>query len=211
MPRTKKANQQIRAEQRANILDAALQVFARKGLAATMDDVAAEASISHGLAYRYFASKEALIHALVEQVVTTDPIGLRSVLEMPGTPGERLTLLVSRLLASRCDHPAFFQLINQLIDQAQNDEFIPEKQREDFLKQSQVFFGMIRQLIVESQATGEVFAGDPDQLTTALAACLEGLTRQAARDPDHFKQNCPDVEVILRLLKPQANSLCEST
>ncbi len=83
MPRTKEANQQIRAEQRAKILDAALQVFARKGLAATMDDVAASASISHGLAYRYFASKEALIQALVEQVVATDPIGLRSVLEMP--------------------------------------------------------------------------------------------------------------------------------
>lgn len=202
MPRTKEANQQIRAEQRGKILDAALQVFARKGLDATMDEVATEASVSHGLAYRYFASKEALIEAVVEQVTTTDPAGLLSVLEMPGTPGERLTLLVSRLLAARRDHPAFFQLINQLADQIQNGELISEKQREDFLKQNQIFISTLRQLIVESQATGEILAGNPDQLTTALAACLEGLARQAARDPELFKQHCPDVEIILRLFKP---------
>ncbi|GCE15285.1 TetR/AcrR family transcriptional regulator [Tengunoibacter tsumagoiensis] len=202
MPRTKEANQQIRAEQREHILDAALQIFARKGLDATIDEVATEASISHGLAYRYFSSKEALIQAVVKRVTMTDPLGLQSVLEMPGTPGERLTLLVSRLLASRRDHPAFFQLINHLMDQMQNRAFVAEKQHEAFLKQSQDLFSVIRQLIVEGQATGEILAGNPDQLTTTLTACLEGLTRQAARDPEQFKRQCPDVEILLRLFKP---------
>ena len=201
MPRTKEANQQIREEQRTKILDTAFQVFARKGLDATMDDVAREASISYGLVYRYFANKEALIQALLVQVTTTDPVGLRSVLEMPGTPGKRLTLLVSRLLAARRDHPAFYQLTNQLLDQIQNSAFVPEKQREDFLKQSLFVSNVIRQLIIEGQITGEVLAGDPDQLTTALTACLEGLMRQAARNPESFKERCPDVEIILRLLK----------
>ena len=202
MPRTKDANQQIRAEQQTNILDAALQVFARKGLEATMGDVATEASISHGLLYHYFSGKEALIHAVLERVTAVDPVGLRSVLEMPGTPAERLTLLVSRLLAARRDYPAFYQLTNQLIDQMQSNALVLEKHREDFLKQGQLFSSVLRQLIVEGQATGEVLAGDPDQLIAALMACFEGLMRQAARDPEYFKQHCPDVEIILRLLIP---------
>jgi len=66
MPRTEAANQRRRSAQREKILDAARKVFARKGMAATMGEIAAEASVSHGLAYHYFANKEALFHALVD-------------------------------------------------------------------------------------------------------------------------------------------------
>ena len=64
MPRSEEAWQRIREEQRTHILEAAKRVFARKGPAATMDDIAAESSVSHGLAYRYFANKEAIFSAL---------------------------------------------------------------------------------------------------------------------------------------------------
>ena len=50
----------MREERRTKILEAARRVFARKGLGVTVDDVAAEASVSLGLAYRYFANKEAI-------------------------------------------------------------------------------------------------------------------------------------------------------
>ncbi|HXT37750.1 MAG TPA: helix-turn-helix domain-containing protein, partial [Chloroflexota bacterium] len=67
MPRTAAANQQIRDAQRARIVEAAWTVFAQKGRATTMADVAAAAGVSYGLAYRYFASKEALYQALIEE------------------------------------------------------------------------------------------------------------------------------------------------
>src|SRR5258708_32691284 len=57
MPRTEESNQRIREEQTHKIMVAATKVFARKGLAATkMADIAAEAGISYGLLYNYFAS-----------------------------------------------------------------------------------------------------------------------------------------------------------
>jgi AcrR family transcriptional regulator len=59
MPRTEEANQRIREAQRAKILEAAWNVFARHGLTATMADVAAAAEVSYGLVYRYFVNKEA--------------------------------------------------------------------------------------------------------------------------------------------------------
>ena len=55
-------------ERQTRILDAAERVFARAGFhAATMQDVAAEAGMSPGNLYRYFASKDAIIAAMAER------------------------------------------------------------------------------------------------------------------------------------------------
>ncbi|HEX4901505.1 MAG TPA: helix-turn-helix domain-containing protein, partial [Acidimicrobiales bacterium] len=54
----------------ANLLDAALVVFAERGYhQARVDDVCAQADVSHGTFYLYFASKEDLFGALVDEVV----------------------------------------------------------------------------------------------------------------------------------------------
>ena len=198
MARTAEANQRLREAQRAKILKSASRTFARLGRGATMADVAAEAAVSQGLAYRYFASKEALFQALIEEAISTNSAGLQSFLEMPGTPGERLALLVSHLWESRCEHPEFYQLL----DQVQSDETTPTDLRELIRKRGQTFYDVMGQLIVEGQASGEIAAGNPVQLITAVAACLEGVTRFALRDPQQFKASCPDARILLRMFKP---------
>lgn len=56
------------ADRRANIMEAALRCFEARGFAAsTVDDVCDEAGISKGAFYTHFASKDALIHALLER------------------------------------------------------------------------------------------------------------------------------------------------
>ncbi|MBV9231516.1 MAG: TetR/AcrR family transcriptional regulator [Chloroflexi bacterium] len=197
MPRTEEENQRIREEQREKILNAARKVFARKGRTATMADVAAEAKVSQGLAYRYFDSKEAIFRALVEQAIQANPVTLERVLEIPGTPGERLKFLIAKFVESRREHPESFQLLDQIL----HDEAMPDDFRELVHKRGLVLQGVLRQLIVEGQASGEVAAGDPDQLIRAIFACLVGLTRQAAYDPEHYLEHFPDAEIILRLLK----------
>jgi AcrR family transcriptional regulator len=66
-------DRQLRAAGRrnvANLLDAALVVFAERGYhQARVDDVCAEADVSHGTFYLYFASKEDLFSTLVDEVV----------------------------------------------------------------------------------------------------------------------------------------------
>src|SRR5579885_969224 len=101
MPRTPEANQRIREAQRAKILESARRVFARKGMAATIADIAAEAQISLGLAYRYFTDKEAILAELVKQTIPDDSAGFQQLLEMPGTAGERLAMLISRIVGAR--------------------------------------------------------------------------------------------------------------
>jgi TetR/AcrR family transcriptional regulator, repressor for uid operon len=56
------------SDRRTQILDAALVCFAKRGFhQASMHDIAAEASISVGLIYRYFENKEAVISAMADQ------------------------------------------------------------------------------------------------------------------------------------------------
>jgi AcrR family transcriptional regulator len=199
MQHAKALDKHPREMQRAKILEGARRIFARKGKAATMADVAEAAGVSQGLAYRYFAGKEEIYRELVEQAleqagrVTAQPMQ-----ESSTTPGQRLALLVTRLVEYRRDHLETFQLLDQALssDKAPNDfaELIRQR-RESFLSE-------FRQLIVEGQATGEVAAGDPDQLVIAIAVSLEGLTRFGLHHPDQFHRLCPDASILLRMLKP---------
>jgi AcrR family transcriptional regulator len=200
MPRSEKANQRVREVVQAKILEGARKVFARKGMGATMADIAAAARVSQGLAYRYFTNKEAIINALVEEGIQSDP-AFPNILEMPGTPGERLARLISGFLQARREHPEFFMLFYQML----SDETASDSLREQISKRGLAIQGLFRQLIIEGQATGEVAEGDPDQLVTALMVYLDGLTRLAIYNPEQFSKHFPDTEIILRILTPSSD------
>lgn len=59
----------VSEERKNQILDAAMNIFARMGFhAARMDDVAEEAGLSKGALYWYFKSKDAIISAILERL-----------------------------------------------------------------------------------------------------------------------------------------------
>jgi AcrR family transcriptional regulator len=168
---------------------------------ATIADIAAEAQISLGLAYRYFSDKEAILSELVKQTVPEDTsAGLQQLLEAPGSPGRRLAALISSIVTARGQREPLeaYQLLNHALDAGA----MPDDMRELLGKRYQMLQGTMRQLIVEGQASGEVAPGDPDQLVAVVSACLDGLTRWAVRDPAQFRAYVPDAEIVLRLLRP---------
>jgi AcrR family transcriptional regulator len=64
---TEPTSKPLRADARRNrllVLDAARECFAREGIAAQMDDIAARAGVGVGTVYRHFETKEALTQAL---------------------------------------------------------------------------------------------------------------------------------------------------
>lgn len=202
MPRSTEANQRIRDAQRAKILECARRVFARKGMAATITDIAAEAGVSLGLAYRYFADKEAILYELVKQTVPDDSGGFQKLVEMPGTPGERLATLITSIVGARGQREPLEA--HQVILHALDAGGMPQELREMLVKRYHLLLDTMRQLIVEGQATGEVAPGDPDQLVAVVSACLDGLTRWALQNPAQFRTYVPDAQIILRLFQPRA-------
>ncbi len=200
MPRTEEANQRIREAQRAKILVGARKVFARKGLGTTMADVATAAGVSQGLAYRYFKSKEDLLLALFEENLHASEIGFQRLREIPGTPLEHLTFLISRIVESRRDYPEVYQLLYPEL----TGITAPSNLRGLIEQQGQMFIDTLRRLIVEGQALGEIIQDDPDQLVAAMMAYLDGLTRLALYDAERLRKQFPDPKIILRIFNPAA-------
>jgi AcrR family transcriptional regulator len=83
----------------AEILDAALAVFAQKGFAATkLDDIAAKAGITKGTIYLYFDSKQALFEALARQSVGAQIEQVTAQLaHFSGTSAELLRFVLSTM------------------------------------------------------------------------------------------------------------------
>jgi AcrR family transcriptional regulator len=69
-PRTAEANDILHGERRMTILNAALAVFVEQGFEGTrMQEIAERCSLSYGLVYHYFSSKEAVFRTLVEMAL----------------------------------------------------------------------------------------------------------------------------------------------
>jgi AcrR family transcriptional regulator len=201
LPRSEQANEQIRKETTDKILEAAKEVFATKGRAATMADIAAKAEISQGLAYHYFSSKEEIFNILLKKALEADGGPAARIEKIRGTPGTRLALLISYILEDRRRNPGFSQLLWQVI----SDESAPDELRQLVMRNGKVIQDIMRQLIVEGQACGEIAMDDPDQLMVALLACFDGLMKRANMlDADAGKKNFPDAKIILRMLESRS-------
>jgi AcrR family transcriptional regulator len=88
MPKLSPATSSAR---RADILDAARRCFARHGIQVSVDDICAEAKVSKGALYGYFASKDAIIQAIADAHVEHAP------LEVSDDPAHLLGLLLERV------------------------------------------------------------------------------------------------------------------
>jgi AcrR family transcriptional regulator len=197
-------DQTMREEKSERILDAARIVFARKGMAATMADVAEEAGVSQGLAYRYFPSKNVIVATLMRQTIQSRDKLNSMVREIPGTAGERLSHIVSTMVDNRRKHPEYYQVLYQgMVDDELNQEV-----RDAIAEQGRVAYEIVRRLVVEGQATGEIARDDPDKLVTAVFACLDGLSRRVMTlRPDEVSVFMPDAGTILRMIKPDSSQV----
>jgi AcrR family transcriptional regulator len=160
-----------------------------------MDEVAATVGISHGLAYRYFANKDALVRALAEELLRRPDAP--DVLAMLGTPWQRLEQLVSRVVNQRREHPESFRLLHHVLSERATPDDLQELAR----ARAWEFRVTLRQLIVDGQASGEIAGDHPDQLVTAVTACLDGLTAFALNQPEASRASFPDAAIVLRMLR----------
>jgi AcrR family transcriptional regulator len=87
-----------KAARPAELLEAAIEIFAEKGFAATrLEEVARRAGVSKGTAYLYFPTKEALFKAAIREVVVTRLVmGEREVEEWQGSSAALLRRMLEQ-------------------------------------------------------------------------------------------------------------------
>ncbi|HEY9766457.1 MAG TPA: helix-turn-helix domain-containing protein, partial [Chroococcales cyanobacterium] len=99
MSRNKDLNESLKEERRQRILSGALRLFATRGLAATrIADIARETSMSQGLVYHYFKSKEEIFVELIRTAFQKLNAACDALEKMPLPPKEKISLAFEELL-----------------------------------------------------------------------------------------------------------------
>src|ERR1044071_102103 len=88
-----------KADRPAEIVAAAMAVFAEKGFAAArLDEIAARAGASKGALYLYYETKEEIFRAVVEQAIAPNIQPIRAMIAAhPGPISALLNLLPDRI------------------------------------------------------------------------------------------------------------------
>ncbi|WP_344979396.1 TetR/AcrR family transcriptional regulator [Streptosporangium fragile] len=94
-PRSARANEAMREQSMERILAAALEVFSEKGYHnATISDITSRAGVSRGLITYYFPGKQNLVDKLLDRYISS----VTSILDVTGTPDERLAAAIDGVL-----------------------------------------------------------------------------------------------------------------
>jgi AcrR family transcriptional regulator len=99
------------ARNRAAILKAALSVFARDGVEATMEDVADEAQVAMSTVYKHFKDKRDLISATTKFAFEEWESWVATKIVDISDPLEQLVMPMRLFLRAKATHPEYAQLV----------------------------------------------------------------------------------------------------
>ncbi|MGZ6214510.1 MAG: TetR/AcrR family transcriptional regulator [Candidatus Limnocylindria bacterium] len=197
MPRTQAQLEEVKSERRAQILDAAREIFALRGFEpATIADVAEHCGISHGLLYHYFPTKESLFAAIVERSMEAGLALVDEAERGASDPWQTLARVVELMLEGVREEPATVLVVVQaLSSQAASPGVRSSVQRSE-----DAILRRLAALIERCQAAEAVTPGDAAARAVALLAIVQGLAIHRVSGSD-FAAVFPDVRSVLALLK----------
>lgn len=179
-------------EKRAEILAAAARCFARDGFrGASIADICAEAAISPGHLYHYFASKEAIMSAMTETGLARAAERFREVMASSNAVEALLAEIGRPKPMSERPNPVV--LLDMLAEAGRNPEI--GKIVRDY---SRDLRALIEDFLRELQARGHVDRALDVRLTAAiLLSVLDGAKTLKIRDP---KLDMAGAAALLRTL-----------
>lgn len=169
MPRIRAENiAQHKAQTRTAILDAAVEAFASRDFDAVSLGVIADlAGLPRSTLYDYFASREALMAALIEERVPP-LISEWMALLAEGGPMERLEGFFAATFTMAANHP---QLTSALLGAGRR---IPRDQHDEYVPIVFTIIDQIRALVGAGIEQGDFIDADPAALSEALTDILAG-------------------------------------
>lgn len=158
-----------KAERPDEIIAAAVEIFADKGFAAArLDDIAARAGVSKGAIYLYFATKDDIFRAVVEQAAAPNLEGLKAMASMAPSFTELARFFASNLSRVLADSP-LGGVAKMVIAEARN---FPELARIWHDRLVAPALGAMTAAIEAGQARGELRPGDARQYAASMVAPL---------------------------------------
>src|ERR1700748_2136761 len=100
------------ARNRQRLIDAAAEVFAARGLDATLDDIARHAGVNVATAYRHFANKHELAHEFLRQAIDPASVIAEEAARHPD-PWAGVTQFLERSLEQFASNRALFDVLTR--------------------------------------------------------------------------------------------------
>lgn len=176
MPKVSEAHRVARREQ---IIDAAMVRFAENGFQATgMADVIAATGMSAGAVYRYFKSKDELIEAIVDRVLTPVAHRFERLLDADSvpTPADAVRAGVETMVELSTDSPVDF---GRVAVQAWAESLRSDPVSRIVSSTYSIIRGYYVEVSRRGVAAGSISADvDPEALGSALYSLMAGFVLQ---------------------------------
>src|SRR5688572_1384280 len=148
-----------KADRPAEIVEAALSVFAEKGFAAAkLEDIARRAGVSKGAIYLYFETKEDVFRAVVGQAIAPNVGAVKAMAAAHPGPLADLLRSVTTHIAAVVSHTPLGGVLKMVVGEARNFPEIARVWHDELVSQA---LGAMAEAIAAAQARGEVKPGDP--------------------------------------------------
>jgi AcrR family transcriptional regulator len=172
-----KAN--VQAERKAQIYQAALNCFHRKGYhLTTMDDIVAESGLSKGTLYWYFESKKDLFISLLRQVMDQFGQELASIASREGSAADKLRGSLALFRTELVEVGSFFGIMMEAWALTRHDRQVEELIREIYTPYAE----LMGRIILEGVSSGEFRVDSPETMALVLLALFDGITLSVGTD-----------------------------
>lgn len=170
----------VSEERKNQILDAAMNVFARLGFhKARLDDIVAESGLSKGALYWYYKSKDAIIIALLERIFAGSMKDVQALVNAEGSVSERLMLLIRHAAAEIKQMTNILPVAYEFYAVAMRQKVVRQYLKEYYLQYRAPLAALIRQGVER----GEFRQVDPEETAITITALIEGTTLLWMVDP----------------------------
>ena len=189
-------------ERRSHILDAARTCFSRSGFHRTsMQEICAEAKMSPGGLYRYFASKDAIIEAIAQEEQCAGRRILEVLLE-PGSLHDRLLRCGLTYIETMRDRRAVQMMLEVYVESMRNTAvgaFFAACEVENRK--------LVHEVFDHAKAAGEIPAdADVDTILMTLMAFADGVILRMGLNPSYDVERAETIlsRVVTAVLENEA-------
>src|SRR3954462_9763211 len=181
---------------RSTLIDAAADVFAKRGFhAASLEEIAETAGFTRGAIYKNFENKEELFFAVIERRIDAQLNRFREVLaedKAAATDPARLAAIWEEVLAIDTD---WFALDLEFRLYALRNE----EARKTWVEQERLLRELVAQFIMETQkALGASMSIDADTMAGIVVPASQGFWQWSALDPDTAHFYTAFLEVLIK-------------
>lgn len=161
----------VSEERQSQILDAAEEVFAEKGLdGARMDDIVEKTGLSKGALYWYFKSKDDIVIAIMERIFQFEFKQFEDLEDLEGTALMKLTTFMEVTIKDIVGMMNLMPIAYEFLSRAFRNKVVQTVIRNYFNRYIQILEPIIRQGI----DSGEFGSWNAKEVALAISAVFEG-------------------------------------